>query len=89
MGVDLALDAGAADVKERLLTHSRDGFDIVVEASGSHAGAELAWGLVRQTPTMARGQYVREPISLCSGNWPRLVFQANYLTRQSLRPGEM
>lgn len=79
LGVDFSAEASEPEVKERLLTHSRGGFDNVVEASGSHPGAQLAMGLTRQTPPMARGQYVREPVSLYADSWPRLVFQANYL----------
>lgn len=79
IGADFAILANEPGIKERLLTHSRGGFDIVVEASGSAPGAALASGLIRQTPTMARGQYVREPIVSCVGRWPRLVYQANYL----------
>ena len=79
LGVDFALQADQADLKDRLLTHSRGGFDLVVEASGSRPGAQLACQLIRQTPPMARGQYIREPITAYAGRWPRLVFQANYL----------
>ena len=90
LGVDMAFDAGEPDVKARLLTHSRGGFDIVIEASGSHPGAQLAWGLARQTPPMARGQYIREPVSIYANNWPRLVFQANYLEAFPFNPhGQM
>ena len=79
LGVDFALQAGEADLKDRLLTQSRGGFDLVVEASGSQPGAQLACQLIRQTPPMARGQYIREPVTAYAGRWPRLVFQANYL----------
>ena len=86
IGADFAIRADEAGIKERLLTHSRGGFDIVVEASGSHPGAELACQLIRQTPPMARGQYVREPIVTYTCRWPRLVFQANYLEPFAFNP---
>jgi 2-desacetyl-2-hydroxyethyl bacteriochlorophyllide A dehydrogenase len=86
IGADFAIRADEAGVKDRLLAHSRGGFDIVVEASGSAPGAELACQLIRQTPPMARGQYVREPIVTYTGSWPRLVFQANYLVPFAFNP---
>ncbi len=86
IGADFAIRADEAGIKERVLAHSRGGFDIVVEASGSAPGAELACQLIRQTPPMARGQYVREPIVTYTGSWPRLVFQANYLAPFAFNP---
>ena len=86
IGADFAIRADEPGIKERLLAHSRGGFDIVVEASGSAPGAELACQLIRQTPPMARGQYVREPIVTYTGSWPRLIFQANYLAPFAFNP---
>jgi len=79
LGVDHVLSAGEPDIFECLQSRSREGFDIVVEASGSTPGAKLATKIIRRTPTMPTGRYVREPISLHTDSWPRLVFQANYL----------
>lgn len=35
---------------------------------------------------MPAGQYVREPIHFYSGDWPRLVWQANYLEDVAINP---
>jgi 2-desacetyl-2-hydroxyethyl bacteriochlorophyllide A dehydrogenase len=62
------------------------GADIVVEASGSSAGVEMAFQLLRKNPQNYSKEYTVEPILFYGGDWPRLVFQANYLEPISWKP---
>ena len=71
VGVALATEVEGAAA--RLETFCNGGADIVVEASGSIPGVELAYQLVRG----ARG---------AAQSWPRLVMQANYLDEVSHDP---
>lgn len=85
-GAAFTIEAGKGDTLERALLFTRFGADIVVEASGSTPGVQLAYKLLRQKPRMPKGQYVREPIHYFSGDFPRLVWQANYLEEVPLNP---
>lgn len=64
---------------ERIKAICNGGADIVVEASGTSAGIETAGKLLRQKPQNYSKEYTVEPIHFYGGDWPRLVFQANYL----------
>jgi len=91
--LDRALSWGAAatvnmknpDAEERLRRYCDGGADIVVESSGTSAGAKLAYQLIRRKPQGYTGEYRVEPMSFY-GNWPRLVFQAGYLEDISINP---
>jgi 2-desacetyl-2-hydroxyethyl bacteriochlorophyllide A dehydrogenase len=85
-GAANTIAAAQPDTLDRALLFTRFGADIVVEASGSTPGVTLAYQLVRQKPRMPAGQYVREPIHFFAGDWPRLVWQANYLEDVALHP---
>lgn len=86
LGASAAITAAQPDTLDRALLFTRYGADIVVEASGSTPGVKLAYQLLRQKPKMPAGQYVREPIHYFSHDWPRLVWQANYLEEVALNP---
>ena len=78
-GVALTVSPADPDLKERLKVFTNGGADIVVEASGSTPGVELARTLLRRKPQNYSKEYTVEPIKFYGGDWPRLVFQANYL----------
>jgi len=94
--LDRALRWGAAgavkgsepDAEERLLGMVNGGADIVVEGSGSSAGALLAFRLIRVKPRGQGGSpyYRGEPIATFSARWPRLVMQASYQREISIHP---
>ena len=67
------------DALNRILTICNGGADIVVEASGSTPGVEMAFKLLRRKPQNYSKEYKVEPIRFYGDDWPRLVFQANYL----------
>lgn len=78
-GVALTVSPADPDLTERLKVFTNGGADIVVEASGSTPGVELARSLLRRKPQNYSKEYAVEPIQFYGGDWPRLVFQANYL----------
>ena len=77
---------GEGDHLARLRTLLEGGADIVVEASGSSAGFELARSLLRRKPQNYGADYKVEPIQFYHQDWPRLVLQANYLDKVSFDP---
>ena len=77
---------GDGDHEARLRTLADGGADIVVEASGSSAGAQLALRLLRRKPQNYSNEYKVEPIHFYHQDWPRLVMQANYLEPISVDP---
>lgn len=85
-GAALAVSPADADAKERLKVFTHGGADIVVEASGSTPGVELARSLLRRKPQNYSADYTVEPILFYGGDWPRLVFQANYLEKLPWAP---
>jgi threonine dehydrogenase-like Zn-dependent dehydrogenase len=85
-GVALTVSPADPDVKERLKVFTNGGADIVIEASGSTPGVELARSLLRRKPQNYSGDYTVEPILFYGGDWPRLVFQANYLETMPWNP---
>lgn len=86
LGASTTLRAAQPDTLDRALAFTRFGADIVVEASGSTSGVKLAYQLLRRKPTMPEGQYVREPIHYFASDFPRLVWQANYLEPVPIDP---
>jgi 2-desacetyl-2-hydroxyethyl bacteriochlorophyllide A dehydrogenase len=85
-GAALGIKGDAPDIVDRVRLFSSGGADIVVEASGSTGGIELAFALARCKPQNNAPTYMREPIHFYNGEWPRLVFQANYLDRVPFDP---
>jgi 2-desacetyl-2-hydroxyethyl bacteriochlorophyllide A dehydrogenase len=85
-GAALAVSAADKNLKERLGVFTNGGADIVVEASGSSPGVELARSLLRRKPQNYSADYTVEPIHFYGGDWPRLIFQANYLEPISWNP---
>lgn len=80
--VDAAVCGSEPDAEARLLALCAGvGADIVVEASGSVPGAQLAHRLVRCTPTA-----FYHPDNIDELRWPRLVYQANYLSPVPITP---
>ncbi len=78
-GAAFALSPKEPNAVDRIKTLCNGGADIVVEASGSTPGAEMAFQLLRRKPQNYSKEYIVEPILFYGGDWPRLVFQANYL----------
>ena len=89
-GAFAAVNGADPDAVERIRAHLNGGADIVVESSGSAAGAKLAYSLVRPTPRAnpyVEGAFHRgEPITFCQAQWPRLVMQASYTQEVSIHP---
>ena len=85
-GVAFAVSPAEPDAQERLLTLCNGGADIVVEASGTTPGVELALKLLRRKPQGEAWASSTEPIRFYHGDWPRLVFQANYLAPLPWKP---
>lgn len=84
-GASAAVNMKESDAIERLFRFSDCGADIVVETSGTSAGAKMACQLVRRKPQAFPGEYRVEPISFYD-KWSRLVFQAGYLEEISIHP---
>jgi 2-desacetyl-2-hydroxyethyl bacteriochlorophyllide A dehydrogenase len=86
-GAVAAIHGSAPDVQEQILSHFEDGADLVIEASGSAAGARLAASILRQ-PAAQRGNdgYPLEELHTHAGYWPRLVYQASAYQNMELPP---
>ncbi len=85
-GAAAAVKIDEADAAGRLRALGNGGADIVVESSGTAAGALLAYTLVRKKPQAYGLDYKVEPIQFYHGDWPRLVIQANYLEPVTINP---
>ena len=85
-GCAAAINLTEADAEERLKRLGNGGYDIVVEASGSTPGVELAFRMLRRKPQNYSTDYKVEPIRFYSQNYPKLIFQANYLKDVSINP---
>lgn len=78
-GAAYAVSPGEPDAIDRIVAICNGGADIVVEASGSTPGISMALKLLRKKPESYSPEYKAEALFSFGGNWPRLVFQANYL----------
>jgi threonine dehydrogenase-like Zn-dependent dehydrogenase len=79
---DAAVCGRDADAAERILALCAGvGADIVVEASGSAAGCELAHRFLRCTPVAFYHNDAVDEVA-----WPRLVYQASYLKTVPITP---
>ena len=85
-GAAYAVSPADPDAIKRIQAICNGGADIVVEASGSAAGVETAFQLLRKKPQNYAREYTVEPILFYGSDWPRLVFQANYLEPVSWKP---
>ncbi len=85
-GAAFAVSPGEPDAIARIQALCNGGADIVVEASGSSAGVDTAFQLLRKKPQNYAKEYTVEPILFYGGDWPRLVFQANYLEPVTWKP---
>jgi len=83
-----AINANDGDTRERLLAHTAGGADIVIEASGSRSGVDLANQILRQPAARATNSDYR--VTRLHSNalyWPRLVYLATYTHKHEVGPG--
>jgi len=85
-GAAYALSPTEPEFLKRLMVLCNGGADIVVEASGTSVGVGTALQLLRKKPQNYSQEYTVEPIKFYQGDWPRLVFQANYLEPLPWKP---
>lgn len=85
-GAAFAVSPKEPDAVTRIQALCNGGADIVVEASGSTPGVEMAFKLLRKKPQNYAKEYTVEPLRFYGGDWPRLVFQANYLEPLPWKP---
>jgi len=88
-GASAAVNASDSDSREQILSLTTGGADIVIEASGSRGGVELARTILRQpTARLLHTNYPVEQLHASAHYWPRLVFLATYLNKQEIFPSE-
>lgn len=81
------VNVSETDAEARILALCNGGADIVVESSGSPEGALMAYKLIRRKPqNYSSTDYKVDPIQFHSGDWARLVVQANYIDEVSINP---
>jgi 2-desacetyl-2-hydroxyethyl bacteriochlorophyllide A dehydrogenase len=80
-GAYATVNAADENVVERIMELTNGGADIVVECSGVMSGVQLAHKIVHKTPAS-----FGTSMSTVKGNWPRIVYQANYLEQINLDP---
>ena len=85
-GCAAAVNLAQSDAEDRLCRLGNGGYDIVVEASGSIPGFEMACKMIRRKPQNYSKDYKVEPIRFYGRNWARLVFQANYIRKAEVDP---
>lgn len=85
-GCSSIVNLNASDAEDRLKRYGNGGYDIVVEASGTTQGTELAFRMLRQKPQNYTTDYKVEPIRFYGKDWPRLIFQANYIKNITCNP---
>lgn len=85
-GVSESVNLSEADAAARVARLGNGGYDIVVEASGSIPGVELAYKMIRRKPQNYSTEYKVEPIRFYGHDWPRLVMQANYIKEIAINP---
>lgn len=83
-----AVEGGRDDATESILALTDGGADIVIEASGSRAGVELASRLVRHCPQGPARLRHGLDAQLQGCPWPRLVYLASYTHEVSSKPGQ-
>ena len=85
-GVAAAVNMADKNAVERIAIICNGGADIVVESSGTTAGASASYKLLRKKPQAYGKDYKVEPIAFYHGDWPRLIMQANYIEPISINP---
>ena len=85
-GCAAAVNLAQSDAEDRLCRLGNGGYDIVVEASGSIPGFEMACKMIRRKPQNYSKDFKVEPIRFYGRNWARLVFQANYIRKAEVDP---
>ncbi|MGE9290589.1 MAG: zinc-binding dehydrogenase [Puniceicoccales bacterium] len=85
-GVAETVNMRDEDAMGRLEFLLNGGADIVVESSGTSAGIQAAYRLLRKKPQAYGDDYKVEPIGFYGDDWPRLVVQANYIEEVSINP---
>jgi len=85
-GVAATVNMADPNAMERLEAICNGGADIVVESSGTSAGALTSYKLLRKKPQAYGADYKVEPIAFYHNDWPRLVMQANYIEPVSIDP---
>ena len=87
-GAAAAINARQPDVRERILSLCDGGADVVVEASSTMVGAQLAASLVRQPAP--RVMHTAYPVPAMHANahlWARVVYLATYTQTAEVGPG--
>jgi L-iditol 2-dehydrogenase len=84
-GLDGAVNPNAPDAVDRVKALTNGGADIVVETSGTPAGLEMAFKLLRRK-TGGHEDDAMESGPLYGGYHPRLVAQANYIDPLAVNP---
>lgn len=90
-GAAAALDGRNPDIREMVMNLTNGGADIVYEASSSKPGVMLASSIIRQ-PAPRCGHGTNYPMGGMQNShhfWPRLVYQAGYLFKVEIAPGEL
>jgi len=85
-GCAAAVNLTQPDSEDRLRRLGNGGYDIVVEASGSIPGFELACKMIRRKPQNYSAYYKSEPIRFYGQDWARLLLQANYISKAEIDP---
>ena len=80
-GVSESVNLSEADAAARVARLGNGGYDIVVEASGSIPGVELAYKMIRRKPQNYSTEYKVEPIRFYGHDWP-----ANYIKEIAISP---
>ncbi|MCF7838919.1 MAG: zinc-binding dehydrogenase [Candidatus Marinimicrobia bacterium] len=89
-GATAAVNAAGGDALEQVRALAPGGADIVIEASSSRPGVELANQVLRQPyPRVMNCGYPVAALQGAAHFWPRLVYQANYTHTQEVKPGRL
>lgn len=73
----VTVDLKDKDAQERLSCYSPNGFDIVVECSGSIPGLKTAYSQIKNPPRTTPDRFLK---------FPKLVLQASYIDEVSISP---
>jgi 2-desacetyl-2-hydroxyethyl bacteriochlorophyllide A dehydrogenase len=89
-GAYAAVNGKNADAMEELSSHCPEGADIVIEASGSIPGVNLAISLLKKPfQRLMNIDYCPSALHTNAHNWPRIVFLATYTNSISSEPGAL
>ena len=86
--VTAAVNGADKHVREKILKHCHEGANIVIEASSSRAGCELASSILQNpAPRRMNTGYQVNQLHSNAHAWPRLVIQAGYDFTMEMSPG--